>query len=354
MLDLDKMSMLEVTAEHASHSFTGGNACGIATSSLGLIMRSPNSQPALAAAEVVRILLLPCSLLAITSLLLLSLSCADDTFSPRDPTPILPHIDTEPAWGGNGQIAFYHHGVTWVDYEHGGGTVDPDSVGIWLMEEHGSDKQMILKNATLPDWSPDNQWLAVVVDSQVWKVRVNGDSLMQVTRESTNFYPSWSPDGQWIASSTVLCPGDSTTCGVRITSSDGSDSYWLTSPASEPDWNPNGESIIFAGVIDSRRSVVSYDLDRKTMTMIVDLSGRRGRIRPKYSPDGETIAFGRDYQIWLVNSDGTHLRQLTPHNNVGTFSWSPDGSQLVYARQDGLWIINADGTNAHQITFPPN
>src|SRR5215212_5358210 len=31
-----------------------------------------------------------------------------------------------------------------------------------------------------------------------------------------------------------------------------------------------------------------------------------------WSPDGETIAFTRGFRIWLMNSDGTHVRPLTP------------------------------------------
>lgn len=281
-------------------------------------------------------------------------SCDDLTIDPPRLYP--PHIDSDPSWSFDGQtIAFIHSGVTWVDYGDGTSRSDPDSMGIWTIRPDGSAKQPFIKGALLsPAWSPDGVWLAFVAGSQVWKIKTNGDSLSQVTHETTNFFPSWSPDGKWIASSTVLCPGDSTTCGVRITKSDGTESFWVASPASAPDWHPDGKSIIFSGIIGNRSGIVKYDLDGGQPEMILERAGWQGRLRPKYSPDGQTIAFGRDYHIWLVGSDGSNARQLTPHNNQGTFSWAPNGEQIVYATTKGLWVINVDGTGNHQLTFPPD
>jgi Tol biopolymer transport system component len=77
-----------------------------------------------------------------------------------------------------------------------------------------------------------------------------------------------------------------------------------------------------------------------------------------------TIAFGRvqdgKSDIWLVNADGSGLRQLT-HNagNTERPAWSPDGSRITYViypkgqgdpRSASLWIMNADGSNQRQLT----
>jgi len=64
------------------------------------------------------------------------------------------------------------------------------------------------------------------------------------------------------------------------------------------------------------------------------------------------LAFVRDSQIYVVNSDGTGLVQLT--NTGSGFSnrdpaWSPDGQRLAFARgHDGEWdiyVMDADGSN---------
>jgi Tol biopolymer transport system component len=63
---------------------------------------------------------------------------------------------------------------------------------------------------------------------------------------------------------------------------------------------------------------------------------------PVYSPDGKHIAFASDrsghWAVWMANSDGTDLTQLTSFEGhwMGAISWSPDGTRLVFdARPNG-------------------
>ncbi len=49
------------------------------------------------------------------------------------------------------------------------------------------------------------------------------------------------------------------------------------------------------------------------------------------SPDNKQIAFALNDRIWLINMDGTHLRQLTESGlNEVTPVWSPDGKYLAF------------------------
>ncbi len=56
------------------------------------------------------------------------------------------------------------------------------------------------------------------------------------------------------------------------------------------------------------------------------------------SPDGSMIAystFGPRDRVWVVNTDGTGKREITPPNLDGYApSWSPDGSTLVFQGRD--------------------
>ncbi|MCL4459539.1 MAG: hypothetical protein M1136_12660 [Chloroflexi bacterium] len=96
---------------------------------------------------------------------------------------------------------------------------------------------------------------------------------------------------------------------------------------------------------------------------------------PTWSPDGRRIAFGRlcmpasaDFtaafsDIYVINADGSNAVKLT-RSNPGTDAerprWSPDGSQIVYQVGEGgitqernnynLWVMNADGTNPRALT----
>jgi TolB protein len=61
-----------------------------------------------------------------------------------------------------------------------------------------------------------------------------------------------------------------------------------------------------------------------------------------------------------MNADGSGLRQLTDNTVPDlTPSWSPDGSRIVFHRRVGdrgqfqLFLIDADGTHERQLTFPP-
>jgi Tol biopolymer transport system component len=89
---------------------------------------------------------------------------------------------------------------------------------------------------------------------------------------------------------------------------------------------------------------------------------------PVFSPEGSKIAFvgynragassggGANYDIYLMNADGTGLTNLTtgPEDVQSGFSqssprWSPDGSMIAYEGDDGLYVMNADGSDQHKI-----
>jgi len=85
---------------------------------------------------------------------------------------------------------------------------------------------------------------------------------------------------------------------------------------------------------------------------VIDLSNFRAVFYPTWSPDGSQIAFqgggpgaGSRSQIWIVNHDGTGLRQLT--NFVGSpdtteeLTWSPDGSLLAFQSDSVIYTVDA-------------
>ena len=55
-----------------------------------------------------------------------------------------------------------------------------------------------------------------------------------------------------------------------------------------------------------------------------------GFARPRWSNDGQMIAFLKGGQLWTMKADGSVKRQLTTRGAAGA-SWSPDGKTIVFA-----------------------
>ena len=70
-------------------------------------------------------------------------------------------------------------------------------------------------------------------------------------------------------------------------------------------------------------------------------------------PDGETTHAGHNF---VVNSDGSGLRQLNPSGTKTAYvgappiSLSPDGKQAAFGVDDAVWVVDLAGGEARQIT----
>lgn len=80
---------------------------------------------------------------------------------------------------------------------------------------------------------------------------------------------------------------------------------------------------------------------------------------PSWSPDGTSLLFTIDNEIWVMNADGSHQRRLTHDRDVvnQTPSWSPDGSRILFSRctfpfgaqRCSIDLMNADGTGVTKL-----
>lgn len=142
-----------------------------------------------------------------------------------------------------------------------------------------------------------------------------------------------------------------------------------------PTLSPNGRYIAFSGQgTDGEYHIWLMDIEG---TNLKQLTHFEGDYAPQWSPNSQQIIFysygsnnffdprnwggvdTRKSAIWTVDIDGENLRQLTPNQSKGDRnpSWSPDGKCIVWIRNnrgDNLWIADSQGQNARPLTNEKN
>jgi Tol biopolymer transport system component len=88
-----------------------------------------------------------------------------------------------------------------------------------------------------------------------------------------------------------------------------------------------------------------------------------------FSPDGKRVAFSaqagrpwnRNHELFVMNADGTGLRQLTHEGGYATSpSWSPDGNTIAYSKSrekfdpTNIYLIDADGGPSTPLAIDPS
>ncbi|MBC8323829.1 MAG: PD40 domain-containing protein [Candidatus Marinimicrobia bacterium] len=268
---------------------------------------------------------------------------------------------SEPSWSTDGEtITYYSYGYVGHDTidEEVVWYRDPDSIGIWFISPDGSNNIMFLKWGYSPDWSPDGDWI-VFKYGQIYKIKVDGDSLTQLTFEGRNHFPAWSPDGKHIAYDSDI---DDTKYDIWIMSADGGNKTNISQESDsadqggwrDPSWSPDGQWII-------HERYISND-EVGTEIFVMDASGANSHwlghgSNPQFSPDSSRIIFvstnKESFGIWIMDSNGTNLSRLTDQGYWP--SWSPDGDKIVYeGPEQVLWIMDANGENKRQLTSRPN
>ncbi len=218
-------------------------------------------------------------------------------------------------------------------------------------------------------WSPDGRTILYASSSAIWRIDSDGGNQ---TYLSDGRYPTWSPDGSKIAFVTDN--------GLEVMNADGNERKVLVNKAemaaspllpyanlASTTWSPDGGMIAFQ--VEAYLQQVS-DGSGQTVTEIADIwvvNADGSNLRqlttdpardwnPVWSPNSQMIAFisdrsGSGWDIWITHFDGTGLQQLT--TNTATDwdpSWSPDGSRIAFASTEGeddldIWVMDADGGN---------
>jgi len=177
-------------------------------------------------------------------------------------------------------------------------------------------------------------------------------------------YPSWSPDGK-----RLVYQRDLNGSAIYLIDADGSSEQRLSpTPGLDvtPSWSADGTQIVYVRLREAPGPNNPPMTDIRVMT--ADGTGDRAilantlfSVEPRWSVKGQLVFMslmggGGDLEIYVMNVDGTDLRQLTTAGNNGDPVWSPDGTRITFGsdREGGnklnIFAMNADGSQQEQLT----
>ena len=250
--------------------------------------------------------------------------------------------------------------------------------------------QKPIVGARMPALSPDGKRLAFVYRGDIWITASAGGRATPLTQHlETDAYPVFSPDGKWLAFSSRR----NGNWDIYAVPSEGGAARQLTFHSGSEiahGWSPDGKYLLFSGRRDTPNYAI-YSLDVNTLHSKVLCEDYAKLDYATFSPDGETIAYGRygfhwtrprysgsaAAQIHLLDvSSQNHRRALTETTFQHLWPrFMPDGKRVVTVtvgeatpnsgtlehpveplednakRTPNLWLIDLEGKRKQITTF---
>jgi TolB protein len=226
----------------------------------------------------------------------------------------------------------------------------PKRAGIYTMGLDGGDLKSLTPHGLqgLPAYSPDGSTIvfdrSLPREDALWLMRSNGSGLRQLTHNSParkgecrcEGSPVFSPDGRRI---TFVRTITDLKTAVFVVNADGSGlkqlTPWHLGVSAKLDWSPDGSKILISSPQQERPGTASNvftlrpdgtgltQLTHETKPGVHDLADG-------FSPDGTKIIFaktvgGGPFQVYVMKSDGSSVRQLTHGVDAHWASWGTHG-----------------------------
>jgi len=211
---------------------------------------------------------------------------------------------------------------------------------IWLMDSHGDDPQFLLGQVASYSshaWSPDGKLLAYVsTQHQISLYNLANQTATPLTEGNLDLEgdPDWSTDGSRIAFSAT----ESGNQDIYIINVDGTHLIRVTNHPRDdqyPDWSPDDTKLAFSSTRDGDhiKDIFVIDLNQGTegdgntpdqLTFEETLD-----IDPDWNPDGASIVyaahtFGASHAtLFIIDAKGQGRRQLTEENFYFYPQWQP-------------------------------
>ena len=251
----------------------------------------------------------------------------------------------QPSWSPHGyRIAYWTRPSKagqgeniWTMPAGGGAAVQATNTGSSLMIDWN------------PVWSPDGRYLYFTSNRggsmNVWRAPVDeksgavvgpAETVTTIGAATSVQHLSFSRDGRRLAyvaqegiknlRKIAFDPLIRKVAGQPTSITQGSMQLWF------PDPSPDGQWLVCYSV-GQQRNIFLIRTDGTGLRNLTDDSQRYGW--PRWSPDGKRIAFSSrrsgDYEVWIINRDGSGLQQLTQSQGGHYSPWSPDGTRIAYS-----------------------
>ncbi|MEQ8674030.1 MAG: DPP IV N-terminal domain-containing protein [Aggregatilineales bacterium] len=116
-----------------------------------------------------------------------------------------------------------------------------------------------------------------------------------------------------------------------------------------------GDVLIFSAYLEDHYSVFTLDIDRHIIHTVTPFNGNV--YNPRWSPDGEQIAFVYGRDIYVSDASGRYAYNLTNTREIITNTlpvWSPDGAHIAFVSdrvgQQNLFVMDRNGENVRNLT----
>lgn len=162
-----------------------------------------------------------------------------------------------------------------------------------------------------PVWSRDNHQIIFEQDGKILQMAHDGSNLIELTEDKTIF-------------------------------------------AEKPACNPKLDVVAYVGKNAAGvANIYSVEMRTKITRQLTAFFEVQDIASLTWSPDGHYLAFLRAGQIWLMNQNGTDLRQFTT-NELGcrvNFAWSCEGTKIAFVGNENIWVGDIYSSELRKLSF---